>query len=104
MNIRFRSCIAALLFLWSSAKLYRIGISIRRGWRLFIAPALAGQGAEAVSNANCGSLIPLPASMRSTLTWGQRAEMHRWSAELARFNFEQFWLTSPICTTEIIPS
>jgi IS30 family transposase len=38
-------------------------------------PALAGHGAEAVRGAITASILPLPSSMRRSLTWDQGAEM-----------------------------
>lgn len=38
-------------------------------------PALAGRGAEAVREAIATALLPLPGSMRKSLTWDQGSEM-----------------------------
>ena len=38
-------------------------------------PALAGPGAEAVRDAIAGTIMGLPADLRRSLTWDQRAEI-----------------------------
>jgi IS30 family transposase len=48
---------------------YQYGKSIKNG------PALAGHGAEAVSDAITRSMVSFPEQMRQSLTWDQGVEM-----------------------------